>query len=143
LDFFFALNWGRELLKALNNLINCHLDSSSEVHWVHSCGNRFASLLEDGSGENSGGGGTISSFIVSLGSNLLNKTGSNVVISISELDFFGNGDSIFGDFWCAESLVNDHVSTSWAQGNLDGVSEHIGSFEHESSGLSSELDFLT
>ena len=139
----FALNWSRLLLKTFNDGIDSELNTSSEVHWVHTSSDGFASLLEDGSSQNGSGGSSITSFVVSLGSNLLDKAGSDVVVSIGELDLLGDSDSIFGDFWGSESLVDNNVSSSWAEGDLDGICEHVNSFEHLSSGFSTEFDFFT
>ena len=130
-------------METFNDGINSELDSSSEIHWVHASSDGFASLLEDGSGQDGSGGGSISCFVVGLGGNLLDEAGSDVVVSIGEFDLLSDGDSVFGDLWGAESLVNDNVSSSWAEGDLDGIGEHVNTFEHLGSGLSAELDFLT
>lgn len=142
LDFLLALDWDRELLETFNDGINSELDSSPEIHWVHASGDGFASLLEDGSGQDGSGGGSITSLVVSLRGNLLDKAGSDVVVSIGEFDLLSDSDSIFGDLWGTESLVNDNVSSSRAKGDLDGIGEHVNALEHLGPSLSSELDFF-
>jgi len=38
-NFIFALNGGRHFLKFFDNCVYCHLDASSQVHWVHASSN--------------------------------------------------------------------------------------------------------
>jgi len=143
LDGFFTLNWNAHGSKFIVNSLNTKLNSSSEIHWVHSSSNRFATLLENSSGKNGSSSCTISSFIVSLRSNLFNKRSSNIVISVREFNISGNSNSIFGNLWCSERLVNNYISSSWSKSNLNGISEHIASFKHLSSSIGSEFNFLT
>jgi len=119
------------------------LNTLSKIHGVHSSGDRLATLLEDSSSQNGGGCGTISSLVVSLRSDLLDQTSTDVVVSIGEIDFFGNSNTILGDFWSTEGLVDDNISSSGSESDLNGISEHITTFKHESSGLGSEFDLLT
>ena len=143
LNLILANNWSALLLKSLNDVVNSHLDASSQVHWVHTSGNRLAALLEDGTGQNGGGCGSITSLVVGLGSDLLDQTGTDVVVTIGELNLLGNGDTVLGDLGSTKGLVNDNIASSWAEGDLDSISEHVGSLEHQSSGFSAKFDFLT
>jgi hypothetical protein len=53
-------------LELLNDYVNGLIDASSQVHWIHTGSNSLASFLEDSSGQNSGGGGTITSQLIGL-----------------------------------------------------------------------------
>ena len=48
LDLCSGLYGHGKLLEAKDNLVDGHLDASSEVHRVHAGSNRFAAFLEDG-----------------------------------------------------------------------------------------------
>jgi len=137
------LNRDRHLLEAENDFVNSELDSSSEVHRVHTSSNRFAALLEDSSSEDSSSSGTISSLVVSLGSDLLDEVGSDVVESVSEFDVLSDGNTILGDLGDSKASVNDNISPSGSEGDLDGISKHFTSFEHLSTGFSAKLDLFS
>jgi len=129
-------------LEASNDSIDGHLDATTEVHGVHASGDGLASFLENSSGKDSGGGGTISSFVVGLAGNLLDEVSSEVVVSVREFNILGNSDSILGDFGSAKASVENNIATTGSKGSLDGISEHIAAFEHESASLSAEFDFF-
>jgi len=74
---------------------------------------------------------------------LLNKTGTDVVISITELNFLSDGDTILSNFWSSKSLVDNNVSSSWTKSYLNSICKHVAALEHSSSGISAESDFLT
>merc|ERR1711937_515582 len=73
---------------------------------------------------------------------LLAKVGSEVVVSVAEFNVFGNGNTILGDFGSAKASVENNIASTGSKSSLDGISEHITSFKHESTGLSSEFDLL-
>ena len=143
LNLLGSLHGGGHGLELLDDGVNGELNTTAEVHGVHASGNRLASLLEDSASKNGGGGGAITSLIVGLGGNLLDEAGTNVVVSISELNLLGNSDTILGDLGRAEGLVNDDVTAARTKGNLDGISEHVSTLEHSSASVSAELDLLT
>jgi hypothetical protein len=65
------------------------------------------------------------------------------MVPVCEIDVLGNSNSILGNFWVSESSVQNNVSSSWSKSNLNCVSEHVNTFKHKSSGLSSEFDVLS
>jgi len=127
------------------------VDASPQVHRVHACCYRLASLWENGSGQHSCSGGTctstlivslmwqwsdmsttgvltgpyiiclralteaqelkrtISSNIICCWSNLFDKAGPNVLISVLKLNSLGYSDTIFGDLGAAISLLNNDI----------------------------------
>ena len=142
-DLINALNGNGLLLESFDDLIDSHLDSSAEVHWVHSSSDRFAALFEDSTGENCGGRCTVTSLIVSLAGDLLNKVSTDVLIAIAELDILGHSDTILGNLGHAKSLVDDDIAATRAQSHLHSISKHFAALEHEGACLSSEFDVLT
>ena len=52
---------------------------------------------------------TISSNIICCRSNLLDKAGTNILISVLKLDSLGYSDTIFGDLGAAISLFNNDI----------------------------------
>ena len=137
------LNGNWEFLKSSNNFINSIHDTFSQVHGVHASSNWLATLLEDGSSQDGGGGGTITSLIISLACNLFHKTSTDVVISVWEFNILGDSDSVLSDLGGSEGSVKDYISSSWSKGNLHCISKHFTSLKHQSSSFSSELNVLT
>jgi len=143
LDFVFAFDRDREFLEAVDDFVDSHLNASAQVHGVHASGNRFAALLEDSSGENSGSCGSVTGLVVGLAGNLLNEVGADVVVSVRELDVLSNGNTILGNLGDSEASVEHDVATAGAKSNLHGIGKHVAAFEHKGTGLSAELDFLS
>ena len=142
-DLFNTVDRDRLVSEALNDLLDSHLNATSQIHWVHAGGDRFAALLEDGTSENGGGRGAITGLIVGLAGNLLDEVGTDVVVAIAELDVLGNSDTILSDLGSAKSSVEDDIATAGSESDLDSVSEHIAALKHESAGFSTEFDILT
>jgi hypothetical protein len=141
-DLILALDGDRLLLESVDDLFDGHLDTSAEVHWVHASGNRFAALLEDGTGEDGRRGSSITSLVVGLAGNLLDKIGTDVVVAVAELNVLGNSNTVLGNLWHSKSSVEDNITAAWSESDLDGVCEHLASLQHEGTGFSSELDVL-
>ena len=142
-DFIDAAHRDRLFLEALDYFIDTQLDTTTQIHWIHSSSDRFAAFFEDGTSEDSGGRCAVTSLIVSLTGDLLNKVGADVLVAIAELDILGHSDTILGDLGHAKSLVDDDIAATWAQSHLHSISKHIAALEHEGARLSSEFDVLT
>lgn len=143
LDLLLGLDLDTSGLKVLNNLLDGEGDTSSKIHGVHSGSDRFASFLEDGSSQNGGSGGTITSLIIGLTGNLLNKSSSQIFHFVGEFDGLGNGNSVLGDLGGTESLFNNDISSLWSQSNLDSISKFFTSSQHLVSALNGETEVLS
>jgi hypothetical protein len=62
------------LLEELNDGLDGSLGTTTKVHGVATSGDVLDTLGIDGAGENGGGGGSVSGLLVSLGSDVLDKT---------------------------------------------------------------------
>ena len=80
--------------------------------------------------------------IVGLVSDTLDEAGTHVGKSVTELDCFGYGDTVFGDFDTTEGLVDQDVSTIGSEGDLDSIGKGITSFKHFISGIIAEEELL-
>lgn len=94
-------------LKGLDDVVNSEINTSSQVHGVHTSSNGLATFLEDSSSQDGGGSGTITSFVVGLGSDLLNQRGTDIFESVSEFDVLSNGNTILSDLGSTEGSNND------------------------------------
>ena len=123
-------------------MFNCHVDSPLQVSWVHSCLDFLISFFIDCSCQNSSSCCSISSFIICLVCNIFDKGGSNVGGFVGEVDCFGDGDSVFGDFGGAIALVDEDISASGSEGDLDCIGELLASLEELLSCLAAEEEVL-
>ena len=54
-------------------------------------------LVEDGLGEDGGGGGAVAGDVGGLGGDLLDHLGAHVLVLVLQLDLLGDGDAVLGD----------------------------------------------
>jgi len=143
LDLFCCLNLLRKFLKAKHDFINSRLDTSAKIHWVHASSYGFAAFFVDSTSEDRSGGRSVTSLIIGLASNLLDKVSTDVVEPVGELDVFSYCHTILCDLRHSEAAVNDNIASTGSKGDLDSVGKHLTALEHEGASFSSELNFLT
>merc|ERR1719392_378369 len=104
-------------------------DSSnlSNFHRGSSMGNIVHPPLCNCSGKNSSCGGTVSSLLVSLVSNILDKFCSDVLELILQFDSFGHCDTVFSDFWTTPGRFNNNVPAFGTHSHRNGVCQNIHS----------------
>ena len=83
----------------------------------------FHAFVEDGFGEDRGGGGTVADDVARFGGDFANHLGAHVFVSVFKVDFFGDRDAVFSHERRTEALLNDDVTTARSKGNLDGARE--------------------
>src|SRR5699024_3018725 len=80
-------------------------------------------LVDDGLGQQGGGGGAVAGHVVGLGGDLLHQLGAHVLKGIIQLDLLGDGHAVVGDEGGAELLVQHHVPALGAQSDLYGIGQ--------------------
>ena len=80
--------------QVLNNSLNCGLGTAPQVHRVASGSDVLDGLGEDGAGKDSGGCGTVTSNLIGLGGDVLEKASTEVLELVLKSDGFGNSDTI-------------------------------------------------
>lgn len=83
------------LLEVVDDGVNSSLDTAAQVHGVAASGNVLDGLGEDGTSKDGGGGGTVTSEFVGLGSDILEETSTKVLVLVLELDGLGNSHTIY------------------------------------------------
>ena len=66
--------------------------------------------MDQGLGEDGGGGGAVTGHVVGLGRDLLGQLGTEVLVVVLELDLLGDGHAVVGDGGGAPLLVEDDVA---------------------------------
>jgi hypothetical protein len=81
-------------LEVVDDGIDGSLDTAAQIHGVAASGNVLHGLGEDGTGENGGGGGTITSELVGLGGNILEEAGTEVLELVLQSDGLGDSNTV-------------------------------------------------
>lgn len=82
-------------LEVLDDGLDGSLGSATEIHWIATGGNVLDGLGEDGAGEDSGRGGSVTSSLVGLRGDILDETGTEVLKLVLEGDGAGDSDTIY------------------------------------------------
>ena len=108
-------------LDFLNQSLNCSLNTLLQNHWVCTSSNVSHTLMNHSLRQESSGGGTVTSDVVGLGSNLAYQLCAHVLKWILQLDVTSDGNTIIGDGRCTELLVQYYVAALWSKGNLYSI----------------------
>ncbi|KAG2021770.1 hypothetical protein GB937_004732 [Aspergillus fischeri] len=83
------------LLEVVDDSINSSLDTTAQIHGVAASSNVLHGLREDGTGKDGSGGGTVTSNLVGLRSDILEEASTEVLELVLESDGLGNRDTIY------------------------------------------------
>ncbi|RMQ94102.1 hypothetical protein ALP94_03130 [Pseudomonas savastanoi pv. glycinea] len=119
-----------QLLQLGNDRDGRLVDAALQVHRVHAGSDGFQAFVDDGLSQNGCSGSTVTSVIVSTGSNVFDQLRAHVFETVFQFDFFGNRNTVFGDQRSAEALLNNNVTAFWAQGCFYCVSQDVDTGEH-------------
>ena len=129
-------------LEISHNGSNGFVDTLLQVHGVGAGGHVLEAHVDDGLGQHGCGSSTVTGLVVGLGGNLFHHLCTHVLELVFQLHFLGYGYAVLGDLRSTKLLGNNHVAALGAQGNLNGVSEGIGTFLHGGADVSIEFDFF-
>ena len=91
--------------------------------------------MDDGLGQQGGGGGAVSGHIVGLGGDLLHQLSAHVLKGVLQLDLLGDGHAVVGDEGGAELLRQHHVAALGAHGDLYSVGQLVHALFQSLAGL--------
>ena len=129
-DFFRSRAWLADVLQFGHQSVDGTVDPALEVHRVHSGCDEFHALANDCLGQDRRGRRTVTGVVAGLGSDFLDHLRAHVHELVFEFNFFGDGDTVFGDGWRTEGALEDHIATFWAEGDFDGVGEDVDALDH-------------
>jgi len=119
-----------QLFQLFNDGFNRFVDAALQVHRVHASGDGLQAFGNDGLSQNCGSGGAVTGFVVGLGSDFLDHLRAHVLELVFQFDFFGNGNTVFGDQRGTEGFFQYHVTAFRAEGDFYCVSQNIDAAEH-------------
>ena len=121
IDIF--LSFGRDVFDGL-------LDAFLHVDGVDARDDGLEAFVEDGFGEDGGGGGAVAGDVAGLAGDFLHHLGAHVFVGVFELNFLGDGDAVFGDGRAAEGFLEDDVAALGAERDFDGAGELLDAATH-------------
>lgn len=151
------------LLQVIHGGLDSGLDTATQIHRVAPSGNVLDGLGEDSTGENGRGGGTVTSQLIGLGSNVLKKASTEVFKLVLELNCLGNSDTIcgsqylsiqmssiypttdkhtLGDLGRAIGRLDQDIATLGTQSRGHSLGERVDALEELGTGLNTELEIL-
>ena len=90
----------------------------------------LGAFADDRLGQNGGGGGAVTGFVIGLGRNFAHHLGAHVFELVFQFDFLRDGHAVLGDARCAEGFVDNDVAAFRAKRHFDCISENIDATQH-------------
>ena len=125
-----------------NGDFNSLLNATLHRHRVGAGSNVAKAFTDHRPGQDSGCGGTVAGYVISLLGDLFDQLSSDSFVGIFKFDLFGNGNTVVGDGGGAPLLLEHHVAALGSEGDSNGVSELIHPRLKATPGLLIELNGL-
>ncbi len=123
LDFLHVANGGRVFLEEFDDSGDGGFHAALELDGVGAGCDIAETFFVDGFSENCRGCCSVTGDVARLGRHLANKLGSDVLVTVFELDFTSHGNPVLGDEGGPEGFLDDDVATTGAEGDFDGGSQ--------------------
>ena len=142
-DFFGFFRHGfGDVFQLFHQRSHGFVDAAFEVGGVHAGGNVFHAFGHDGLCQNGGGGGAVARYVVGFGRHFFHHLRAHVFKLVFQLDFFGNGNAVFGDVRAAEGAVEHYVAAFGAEGNFHRVGQYVHAVYHFLTHFYAKLNFF-
>ncbi len=90
-------------------------DAAHQAIGIGAGGHMAQAFLEDGLGQDGGGGGAVAGHVGGLAGGFLDQLGADVFVLVVELDFLGDGDAVLGDGRATPALVEHGIAAAGAE----------------------------
>ena len=118
------------------------VDTALEIHRVHASSNRFQTFGNDSLSQYGSSGSTVPSVVIGAGGNVFDQLGAHVFELVFQFDFFGNGNTVFGDQRRAEAALDQHVAALRTQGSFYCVGQRVDAVQHLVATGNTEFNFF-
>jgi hypothetical protein len=142
LDLLVVLDRLRHLLELADDRLDGAVDAALDRDRGRARGHVLEALAVDRLGQHGGRGRAVAGDVRGLRGDLADHLGAHVLVRALELDLLGHGDAVLGHGGRAPLLVDHDVAAAGAEGDLDGLGEHLDAFEHRLAGLVTEQQLL-
>ena len=129
-------------LDIVDDLSHSLVNTTLQIHWVGTCGDVLQTLCDDGLCQDGSCGGTVTGVVTCLAGNTLDKLSAGVLELILELYLLSDGDTVLGDLWSTEFLLDDDVAALRTECNLYGVGQLVNTSLDEVAGFCIVFDNL-
>ena len=109
--FLLVLDRDRHALELVGDVGHGLLHARLELHGIHARDDGPEAFVEEGLGEDGGGGGAVAGLVAGLRGDLADHAGAHVLIDVFQVDFLGDRDAVFGDGRRAKTLLEDDVAS--------------------------------
>ena len=137
-----ALDLDRHLLELGGDVFDGLLDALLHVHRVDARDDGLEAFVEDGFGQDGGGGGAVAGDVAGLAGDFADHPGAHVFVDVFQLDFLGDGDAVLGDGGRAEALLQDDVAALGTERDFDGAGQLGNAAAHGVAGFLIEGNHL-
>src|SRR5262249_12486547 len=120
LQVLLGLDVDLHLLDAPDDVLDGLVHAALHEHGVDAGDDGAQALIEDGLGQDGGGGGAVAGHVAGLGRDLADHAGAHVLVLVFQVNLLGDGDAVLGDGRRAEAFLEDDVAALGAEGDLDG-----------------------
>ncbi len=124
-DLFVALDGLGKFVDFIHHDLGGLFQAAFQIHGVHPGGHVLEAFLDDGLGQQGGGGGAVSGNVVGLFRNFFAELRAHVFKFPFQFDLFGDGHAVVGDGRRTKLLVQYHVSAAGPEGHLHGIGKLI------------------
>ena len=94
-------------------------------HGVGASHQVLQALMDDGLGQQGGGGGAVAGHIVGLGGNFAHQSSAHVFKGILQLNLLGDGHAVIGDEGGTVFALEHHIAALGAEGDLDSIGQLV------------------
>ena len=130
-----ALDLDRHLLELGRDVFDGLLDALLHLDRVDARDDGPEAFVEDGFGQDGGGGGAVAGDVAGLAGDFLHHLGAHVFVGVFELNFLGDGDAVLGDGRRAEGFLEDDVAALGTERDFDGAGELLNAATHRVAGF--------
>ena len=121
--FLLILDRDRHAFELVGDIDDGPLDALLELERVDARDDGAEALVEDGLGQNGGGGRAVAGDVARLAGDLADHLGAHVFVDVFEVDFLGHGHAVLGDGGRAEALLDDDVAAARAERHFDRLGQ--------------------
>ena len=130
-------------LKFSNYGRNRLVDTFLEVQRACTCGHILQTDIDDGLCEDSSCSSTVTGLFIGLGSDFLDHLRTHVGESVLQFHFLCDSNTVLGNLWCTELLVNDYVTSFRTKCNLYCISKSVNALFHLRAYLNVEFNIFS
>ncbi|MPN09626.1 hypothetical protein SDC9_156917 [bioreactor metagenome] len=129
-NFVFIFNGNSHLFQLIHDEIDSFVNSLAHKHTVSTSRNVFHTFTDNCASQNCSCCGTISSYIICLGSNFFYKLSSCIFKRIFQFDFFRNGNTVVGNCGRSKFFLKNNITSFRTKCYTNSISYFINTTQH-------------